>query len=74
MGQGEKSTFWYWELNYELGYYREFRTTDLAKGKERFRAEVFDAWFEEAESESSPSLQIRTRRIWFQTNLKFGVK
>src|ERR1700742_2187586 len=61
MGHGDKSVFWYWEINYELGRYREFRTINLAAGEKRFGEEDFDAWPEwghgdesESESESSP--------------------
>ena len=44
MGHGEKSIFWYWEIDYKLGHYREFRTIDLEKGEKRFREEDFAAW------------------------------
>src|SRR5690348_3375835 len=44
MGHGEKSIFWYWEIDYELGHYREFRTVDLAEGERRFREEDFGSW------------------------------
>ena len=43
-GHDEKSIFWYWEIDYKLGHYREFYTIDLAKGEKRFRAEDFGAW------------------------------
>lgn len=42
VGQGEKSIFWYWEIDYELWHYRQFQTTDLAEGEMRFREEDFD--------------------------------
>ena len=59
MGHGEKSIFWYWEIDYKLGHYREFQTIDLAKGQKRFREENFSAWPEwredtESESEIEP--------------------
>lgn len=41
IGQGEKSTFWYWELNYKLQYYREFRAVNLTKGKKLYAEENF---------------------------------
>ena len=44
MGHGDKSIFWYWEIDYKLGHYRDFRTIDLAKGEKRFREEDFGAW------------------------------
>lgn len=44
MGHGEKSIFWYWEIDHELGHYREFRSLDLAEGEKKFREEDFDAW------------------------------
>ncbi len=43
-GCGEKSIFWYWEINYELGYCRQFWTTDLAEGERRFQEEDFASW------------------------------
>lgn len=59
MGHGDKSIFWYWEIDSKLGHYREFRTIDLAKGQKRFREEDFGAWTEwgedtESDSESEP--------------------
>jgi len=44
MGHGEKSIFWYWEIDYGLQHYREFRTIDLAEGARLFREEDFDSW------------------------------
>ncbi len=44
MGRGEKSIFWYWEINYKRGHYRDFKTTDLAEGEKRFREEDFASW------------------------------
>ena len=44
MGHDEKSIFWYWEIDYELGHYREFETIDLAEGEKRFREEDFAQW------------------------------
>ena len=44
MGHGEKSIFWYWEIDYQSGHYRDFRTIDLPKGEKKFRGENFDAW------------------------------
>ncbi len=41
IGHDEKSIFWYWEIDYKLRQYREFRTTDLAKGEKRFKEEIF---------------------------------
>jgi len=47
IGRGEKSTFWYWEINYELRHYREFRAVNLAKGKKLYEEENFDSllWY-----------------------------
>lgn len=44
IGQGEKAIYWFWEINYELEYYREFRTIDLAGGQKVYREERFDLW------------------------------
>ncbi len=44
LGRDEKSMFWYWEINYELGHFRHFQTTDLAEGEKRFREEDFASW------------------------------
>lgn len=44
MGSGVKSIFWYWEINYELQHYREFRTIDLAEGQKLYHEENFDLW------------------------------
>lgn len=44
VGQGEKSVFWYWEIDFELGHYRDFETVDLMEGERRFREENFDVW------------------------------
>ena len=52
-----KSIFWYWELNYELQYYREFRAVDLAEGQKIFQEEDFDLWSDYGqgtEPEASP--------------------
>ncbi len=43
-GRDEKSIFWYWEINYKLGYSRQFWTTDLVEGEKRFREEYFASW------------------------------
>ncbi len=44
VGCDEKSTFWYWEIDHELGHYRHFQTTNLAEGEKRFREEDFASW------------------------------
>ncbi len=44
MGRGERSIFWYWEVNHKSQYYREFRSIDLAEGETRFQEEDFDSW------------------------------
>lgn len=44
IGRDEKSIFWYWEIDHELGHYREFRTTNLAEGRKRFQEEDFTSW------------------------------
>jgi len=41
MGHGEKSIFWYWELNHKLQYYRHFRAIDLVEGERVFREQDF---------------------------------
>lgn len=46
VGRGEKAIYWFWEINHELEYYREFQTIDLARGQEVYRDE-FDLWPEE---------------------------
>lgn len=51
MGHNEKSIFWYWEINYELGYYRAFETIELAEGEKIFREEDFTSWPKETDSE-----------------------
>ncbi len=33
MGHDSKSIFWYWEINYDLETYRQFKTVDLAEGE-----------------------------------------
>lgn len=43
-GHGSKSIFWYWEINYELGHYQEFKAVNLSEGKEIYREERFDLW------------------------------
>ena len=43
-GQGEKSIFWYWEIDYELGHFRTFDTLDWVEGMKRFREEDFGSW------------------------------
>ncbi len=43
-GCDEKSIFWYWEINYERGHFRCFKTTDLVEGEKRFREEDFASW------------------------------
>jgi hypothetical protein len=52
MGRGEKSIFWYWEINYKLRYYRDFRAIDLSKGEKIFRGEDFDLWPDDFDSGS----------------------
>lgn len=42
MGHHVKSIFWYWEINHELEYYREFRAVDLAEGEKKFEEGDFD--------------------------------
>ncbi len=54
-GRDEKSIFWYWEINYERGHFRYFRTTDLAEGEKRFREENFALW-PDLDSEDDPDL------------------
>ncbi len=44
LGHGRKSVLWYWEIDYKLGHYREFRTTDLAEGEKSFQTEDFASW------------------------------
>ncbi len=44
MGRDEKSIFWYWEIDYERGHYRQFWTTDLTEGEKRLREEDFASW------------------------------
>lgn len=39
MGRDSKSTFWYWEINYDLETFREFETIDLADGERLYREE-----------------------------------
>lgn len=41
MGSGSKSIFWYWEIDYELETYRDFKAIDLAEGEVAYR-EKFD--------------------------------
>jgi hypothetical protein len=43
-GRGQMSTFWYWFLDPEMRYYREFETADLAEGERIFKEENFDLW------------------------------
>jgi hypothetical protein len=38
------STFWYWFLDAEMRYYREFETADLGQGEIVFREENFELW------------------------------
>ncbi|KAF9443641.1 hypothetical protein P691DRAFT_808682 [Macrolepiota fuliginosa MF-IS2] len=47
MGHGPKSYFWYWEVDFDARYYREFRVIDLANGERMFREEPFNLWPEE---------------------------
>lgn len=46
VGHGVKSYFWYWEVNFEAGYYQDFKAVDLAVAKEVYREERFDLWDE----------------------------
>ncbi|XP_006455325.1 hypothetical protein AGABI2DRAFT_209759 [Agaricus bisporus var. bisporus H97] len=43
-GWGQMSTFWYWILDPEMKYYRDFETADLAEGERIFREESFELW------------------------------
>lgn len=43
IGRGSKSIFWYWEVNYDLGTFREFETIDLAEGERLYQEERFDS-------------------------------
>jgi hypothetical protein len=43
-GQGQMSTFWYWFLDPEMRYYRDFETEDLGEGERIFRDEDFELW------------------------------
>jgi hypothetical protein len=38
------STFWYWFLDTEMRYYRDFETVDLGEGERIFREEDFRLW------------------------------
>ncbi len=44
IGRNEKSIFWYWEIDYELEHYRDFKTIDLREGEKRFKEEDFASW------------------------------
>ncbi len=44
MGRNERAIFWYWEIDYELGHFQYFLTTDLVEGEKRFREEDFASW------------------------------
>ncbi|KAF9444073.1 hypothetical protein P691DRAFT_363226 [Macrolepiota fuliginosa MF-IS2] len=44
IGNGPKSIFWYWEIDFQAKYYQEFRTIDLAEGARIYREERFDLW------------------------------
>ncbi|KAF9444135.1 hypothetical protein P691DRAFT_778467 [Macrolepiota fuliginosa MF-IS2] len=44
MGHETKSIYWYWEIDFESGCYREFRTIDLAEGERIYREQQFDSW------------------------------
>lgn len=46
VGQGEKSIFWYWKIDYESRYYTDLQTINLADGEKRFREEDFEMWDE----------------------------
>lgn len=39
-GQGDKKTYWYWELDVKLKYYRDYQTSDLAEGYKIFQEEL----------------------------------
>ncbi|XP_006455291.1 hypothetical protein AGABI2DRAFT_121220 [Agaricus bisporus var. bisporus H97] len=43
-GRGQASTFWYWILDPEMRYFRDFETVDLAEGERIFREENFELW------------------------------
>ena len=43
MGRGEKSIFWYWEIDRESQQYRQFQAIDLAAGEGAFQNNHFDS-------------------------------
>ncbi|KAF7762216.1 hypothetical protein Agabi119p4_8809 [Agaricus bisporus var. burnettii] len=43
-GRGQMSTFWYWILDPEMRYYRDFETVDLVEGERIFKEEKFELW------------------------------
>jgi len=44
MGVGSKKVFWYWTINVELGYLREFWSPDLEEGTRHFQEQDFPLW------------------------------
>lgn len=44
IGRDSKSVFWYWEINYDLETYREFRTLYLVEGETLYREGWFDSY------------------------------
>lgn len=44
VGHDFKAIFWFWEVFYGRGEYREFRTANLAEGEKIYRRERFDLW------------------------------
>ncbi|KAF7762492.1 hypothetical protein Agabi119p4_9085 [Agaricus bisporus var. burnettii] len=43
-GRGQMSTFWYWILDPEMRYYRDFETVNLVEGERIFKEEKFELW------------------------------
>ncbi|EKM78447.1 hypothetical protein AGABI1DRAFT_114725, partial [Agaricus bisporus var. burnettii JB137-S8] len=58
-GRGQMSTFWYWILDPDMRYYRDFETVDLVEGERIFKEEKFELW---------PAELKKWRALYFQVN------
>lgn len=72
VGHGPKSIFWNWEINHDLGTYRQFRTIDLAKGKRVYREERFD--LELGDEEDSDEDMSETESDESMTETTYGAR
>lgn len=44
LGRGSGKIYWFWELDLNSRYYREFQAVGLAAGENVYREENFESW------------------------------